>query len=204
MTTIDIPIRVLKAIALFCSTDEIRPAMCCISIEPDGNDGSWIVATDGHALAAYWLDAVIDRPILIDKYSIRHLLNEKPNKVIDYVTLSCVDDGRLQIKYIDLTLTIKEVTDERFVDWRPVIPNNAGSSFGEMAQFDSKEIARFAKASSTLSLQGRPVIYSTGIKRAAIVLLNDTRFIGLIMPFDADDARRDVYEKSIYVKKFVV
>jgi DNA polymerase-3 subunit beta len=173
----------IKALLLIAPKADIRSYLngVCVDIR---NDLVTLVATDGHRLLAVPVTAddvegatdgqyVIPRDALDAVKPAKHGKQAAPIAIVIRVSTVTITGA---------TTATNSTMDERFPDWRRVMPKSATS---ELAQFNSDYLASFGKVAELLGVKTKTgvtaVIHHNG-NDAALVTFPTSEALGVIMP----------------------
>lgn len=209
METITLEKSILRALAHFVSTDDLRPAMTGILLEP-ADGGIWVTATDAHIMGGYFVeDQKLEKPAILPAKYIKDVI--KKDRYVDKVTIRIKDstDAELEETGSGRITTVKLV-DERYPDWKAVIPTETSLEGSPFMQLDPDLQMRIYKAGHELGYTPSvkntgtkrtipPTIFATAPNRAALVQWEDgPEFFALIMPITR---KTTVSENWVYLTK---
>jgi DNA polymerase-3 subunit beta len=188
MKKANIDLNLVKACALACSKDDYRYYLNGVFIEYDGS-ALVSVATDGHRLVAFKYDK--PQPDEIEKFGVivpLEIINKiKLNKVGSIAILKHIEGLRWAIEYTLISIEFDAI-DGAFPDWRRVVPT---STSGEIAQFDLKYMADFAKICKMLDKYNThcPIAHN-GTGPALVSFGSSFEGFGVLMPVRMEEPLR--------------
>lgn len=209
METITLEKSILRALAHFVSTDDLRPAMTGILLEPD-DGGIWVTATDAHILGAYFVEGQkLEKPAILPTKDIKDAIKKDRNG--DKVTIRIKNSTDTELEETGSgRITPVKLVDERYPDWKTVIPSEASLGSTPFMQLDPDLQMRIYKAGHELGytpsvkITGTkrptpPTIFAKEPNRAALVQWEDgPEFFALIMPIIR---KTTVSENWVYLTK---
>jgi len=172
-----INVNYLKAAAVAVGKEETRYYLKGVAIQAN-QKGVFIVATDGHRLAAFRqapeLENLTECSIIIPIETINALKTREET----------VELGKINGAQYMLGNLIFEPIDGTFPEWRRIIPKETS---GEIAQFNAAYMADWAKMTKALGKKDAKIIISHNGDSPALVHfgLPDIDGFGVIMPFRA-------------------
>lgn len=172
--------RLLCAALLFTSTEQTRPYLHGVYIEPAKGGGVLLTATDGAKLFhAFDEDGQCDRAAIVvpEKTKLPAPWQRGGAIWIDTEAGTMRHDGAGAVMGAKLY-------DDAFPDYRRVVPREYS---GEIAQFDPARFAAFAAVAKILG--DRAVLVShNGEGPALVTFAAEPRCYGVLMPFRTGDA----------------
>jgi hypothetical protein len=180
-TTIIIRNDVLRAAALFASTEQIRYYLNGVYAESVGNHLR-LVATDGKTLFAAQIEIGAHEPlkVIIPLDLIKRLPATK--KKFDHIDL-VVEGNKIALTYMGTTISADAI-DGSFPNYQRIVP--AETSF-ETAHYDADQVALFGKAARLMGTSERPHVFNNGGAPAIVRIvpaahMPRVNMFGLVMP----------------------
>lgn len=179
-----------RACAVFASTEEIRPYLKGVHIEPHPVEGVILVATDGHRmLVAHDPDGHCAGPAIVSVTGATLKAGKGKKSDGPYGRrFEAVSED--QINVLSLLDGKRECEcawriDASYVDWRRVLPTPSKSP--KRPSFNPHYLADFAKVSDELLID-RPTLFiqPNGESGAALITLTHAHVFGVLMPVRAD------------------
>lgn len=202
LADLTIPAGALKALGRFAPLKDVRHYLNTVAVcREEGR--VYLVATDGHALAAVEAPPGAERtpttpaadnaPPLIPAELLKKLaIKAGEAKRGDPVRVT-IRDGVATLELNGRTVTAPE-TEGRFPDWTAVIPRKDANAETETPQLDPLLFARFGEAARDLGLRSNAVhMEPTGDHRSPVRVSmpegNQPPLFGVIMPTLAERGR---------------
>lgn len=194
MTTVNA--HLFAIVASFASTEQTRPHIGGVLIEPHRTEGVILVATDGHRmLVAHDVDGFVDEPlnIQLSKQLLKACSGTKADRnkngvnklVIEGQLASVVDPyGNTQGSQRDA------VTDYQFPDWRRVSGVNTVGECAYTGFYNTKYITTFSAVPKLLSGRDTAMtIRAVDVLTPAVVRWDGiANVFGILMPMRGDEA----------------
>lgn len=174
----ELNVKYLKAAAIVASKEKpLRHYLTGVAVQA-GDNGAFIVATDGHRALAFRQTSEAQAPVdIIIPTEI--IAGVKPHKGVDIVYLTRESENRWRIDYCGASIVFSPI-DGTFPDWRRLVPKAVS---GETAQFNPAYVGDFAKVAKALAAKGHCVtIAHNGNGPALVSFGDDIDGFGLLMP----------------------
>ena len=184
----ELDLKLVKAAAICASKEETRYYLKGVAIQASAK-GVFIVATDGHRLAAFKQLQGYDGESFNIIIPLDIIAKIKLNKKDPFATLKLADGllNQWSITHDGSTITFS-VIDGTFPDWQRIIPSELN---GKTAQFNMTYLGDFAKVAKALTGSETSVsIAHNGDGPALLSFGDEVDGLGVLMPF----------RKSIQVK----
>ena len=186
-TTMLMPNDILRAAALFASTEATRYYLNGVYLESVG-DKVRLTATDGKTLFTSQVHIILPETVkvIIPTLLLKKLPATKPRN--NYVDIT-ITGNKVSLTYMGMTVQ-GEAVDATFPDYRRIVPKELEEG---QAQFDPDQVALFKKAGKILGAGGVPVLVHNGGGPALVrIVPNDHSKVyqcfGLVMPMTAHKA----------------
>lgn len=170
---------VLKAVALFASTKDVRYYLIGVFIET-GPEGARVVATDGHTMAVAKIEGSFPASgIVIPADAIDRIKADKqtPDVTFEYGETRGADPRKVRIAFNISTVEVAEI-DGKFPEYRRVFPTQVS---GERAVYPPQHHARVQKAATLVGGQSVVAyIAQNGTGAGVAVLPKD--IVAVVMP----------------------
>jgi hypothetical protein len=188
----------LRAINHLSATKDIRFYLKGVLVEATKTHTT-LVATDGHVLGVYKNEEENEIPENV-KYEFilpnDALKNVKPFIKEELISFEFEPDdhGKVNtviIKTFSITLSTRTI-DERFADWRRVLPRETTKELGD---YNPVLLTRFIKAAKEFGIKPWKIkLHQNGLSAAAITFYGIENFLGVVMPLRSDS----VYTGCVY------
>lgn len=172
----EINIRLLKAAAIASSKESTRYYLNGVAVQ-SSDDGSFLIATDGHRLIAFRQSQESSGEsvnIIIPNDIVAGI---KLNKHVETAELTRESATHWRLDYTGTSIIFAPI-DGIFPDWKRIVPKEAT---GETAQYNPAYIGDFAKVSKILSNRATAFAYN-GNGPALVTFGEDIDGFGLLMP----------------------
>jgi len=187
----------LQAIALFADKKEIRPQLRGVYIEATKTE-TRIVATNGHIMGLYDCEALPENEIadsdsahiILPLDAIKSLKAVRQSNIVE---INLTDRNSGTLSYASTSIGFTGI-DAAFPDYCRVIPQTVT---GENWGFNSVYFPVFQKAINLIDSQVIKILHNGA--GAALVLTDNTRFLGVFMPMRSDITKDEkTYDGSIF------
>jgi len=163
--------------------DDIRYYLNGVLVEFDAEGIGYLVATNGHMLAVFRIEAGVENPPFPKSLSFimpREMALLFDASMFRAADISYDDEAKtIRAKLLDYTIEFKAI-EGKYPDWRKVISKVAS---GVPAQYQPRYLNKFSKLSGLIGDPGIILIGYNGDKGGLIAFPDHPDFIGYIMPW---------------------
>jgi DNA polymerase-3 subunit beta len=171
----------LRAAAMFASTEQYRFYLCGVYVESVG-ERLRLVSTDGKVLFAAQVEIGAHEPVkvIIPLDLIKRLpTTKRKHDHIDMV----IEGNKIALTYMGTTISADAI-DGAFPDYARIVPNEISY---EAAHYDPEQIVQFTKAARLMGTSERPHVFNNGGAPAIVRIvpaahMPRVNMFGLVMP----------------------